>query len=57
MYLTYAGSSVVFSANLPALHVMEVISKSCKTYVLQEKAWLTPAFFSAEEKKQARGGA
>lgn len=37
MYLIYAGSLAVFSANLSTLHVMEVINKSCKTYVLQEK--------------------
>lgn len=38
MYLTYAGSSADFSANPPALHVMEVISKSYHTIVLQEKS-------------------
>lgn len=56
MYLTYAGSSVVFSTKLPTLHVMEVTSKSCKTFVLQEKAWLTAAFLSTE-KKEACGRA
>lgn len=52
MYLTYAGSSVVFSAKLPTLHLIEVTGKSCKTFVLQEKAWLTATFLSAEKKNQ-----
>lgn len=56
MYLTYAGSSVVFSTKLPTLHAMEVTSKSCKTFVLQEKAWLTATFLSTEKKKKKACG-